>query len=79
MATTTGQTKAGPLRSIVTGGAANIGRAITEALLAGGGRVAIGQRSPDARFFKQPRFQWGLFTGTKGSDLKPANEYQPMG
>ena len=45
MATTTGQTKAGPLRSIVTGGAANIGRAITEALLAGGGRVAIGQRT----------------------------------
>ncbi len=45
MATTTGHTKAGPLRSIVTGGAANIGRAITEALLAGGGRVAIGQRN----------------------------------
>ncbi len=40
--------------------------------------VAIGQRSPDARFFKQPRFQWGLFTGTKGSDLKPAHEYQPI-
>ena len=40
--------------------------------------VAIGQRSPDARFFKQPRFQWGLFTGTKGSDLKPATEIQPI-
>ena len=40
--------------------------------------VAIGQRSPDARFFKQPRFQWGLFTGTKGSDLKPAEEVQPI-
>ncbi len=32
-------------RAIVTGGAANIGRAITEALLARGGRVAIGQRN----------------------------------
>ena len=40
--------------------------------------VAIGQRSPDARFFKQPRFQWGLFTGTKGSDLEPATEIQPI-
>ena len=34
-----------PLRVIVTGGAANIGRAITEAFLARGGRVAIGQRN----------------------------------
>lgn len=34
-----------PLRAIVTGGGANIGRAITEALLATGGRVAIGQRN----------------------------------
>ena len=33
---------------------------------------------PTARFFKQPRFQWGLFTGTKGSDLKPATEIQPI-
>lgn len=40
--------------------------------------VAIGQHSPDARFFKQPRFQWGLFTGTKGSDLEPATETQPI-
>jgi len=49
----------------------------TEARRAGF-RVTIGQRSPDARFFKQPRFQWGLFTGTKGSDLKPATEIQPI-
>lgn len=35
-----------PLRAIVTGGATNIGRAITEALLTRGGRVAVGQ--PDA-------------------------------
>jgi len=34
-----------PPRVIVTGGAANIGRAITEAFLARGGRVAIGQRN----------------------------------
>jgi hypothetical protein len=40
--------------------------------------VAIGRYPPDARFFKQPRFQWGLFTGTKGSDLKPATEIQPI-
>jgi len=40
--------------------------------------VVIRQRSPDARVFKQPRFQWGLFTGTKGSDLKPATEIQPI-
>ena len=33
-----------PLRAIVTGGATNIGLAITEAFLARGGRVAIGQR-----------------------------------
>ena len=36
---------AGGPRAIVTGGAANIGRAITEALLAAGGRVVIGQRN----------------------------------
>ena len=40
--------------------------------------VAIGRRSPAAQFWKQPRFQWGLFTGTKGSDLKPAPEIQPI-
>ena len=40
--------------------------------------VAIGQRSPSLQFWKQPRFQWGLFTGTKGSDLKPATEIQPI-
>jgi NAD(P)-dependent dehydrogenase (short-subunit alcohol dehydrogenase family) len=34
------------LRAIVTGGATNIGRAITEAFLAGGGRVAVGQPDP---------------------------------
>ena len=33
-----------PLRAIVTGGATNIGLAITEAFLARGGSVAIGQR-----------------------------------
>ena len=32
-----------PLRIIVTGGATNIGRAITEAFLAQGARVAVGQ------------------------------------
>jgi len=35
-----------PLRVIVTGGATNIGRAITEAFLAGGGRVVVGQPDP---------------------------------
>jgi len=35
-----------PLRAIVTGGATNIGLAITEALLATGGRVAVGQPDP---------------------------------
>lgn len=49
----------------------------TEARRAGF-RVVIGQRSPDARFFKQPRFQWGLFVGAKGTDLKPATEIQPI-
>ncbi len=34
---------AGMLRVIVTGGATNIGRAITERLLAGGARVVVGQ------------------------------------
>lgn len=34
------------LRAIVTGGATNIGRAITEALLARGGRVVVGQPDP---------------------------------
>jgi len=33
-------------RVIVTGGATNIGRAITEAFLAAGGRVAVGQPDP---------------------------------
>lgn len=35
-----------PQRVIVTGGATNIGRAITEAFLARGGRVAVGQPDP---------------------------------
>jgi NAD(P)-dependent dehydrogenase (short-subunit alcohol dehydrogenase family) len=35
-------------RVIVTGGATNIGRAITEAFLAGGARVAVGQPDPRA-------------------------------
>ena len=34
------------LRAIVTGGATNIGRAITEEFLARGGRVAVGQPDP---------------------------------
>jgi len=33
-------------RAVVTGGATNIGRAITEAFLEGGGRVAVGQPDP---------------------------------
>jgi len=35
-----------PQRAIVTGGATNIGRAITESFLARGGRVAVGQPDP---------------------------------
>lgn len=35
-----------PVRAVVTGGATNIGRAITEAFLARGGRVAVGQPDP---------------------------------
>jgi 3-oxoacyl-[acyl-carrier protein] reductase len=35
-----------PQRAIVTGGATNIGRAISEAFLARGGRVAVGQPDP---------------------------------
>jgi NAD(P)-dependent dehydrogenase (short-subunit alcohol dehydrogenase family) len=34
------------LRAVVTGGATNIGRAITEAFLAQGGRVVVGQPDP---------------------------------
>jgi NAD(P)-dependent dehydrogenase (short-subunit alcohol dehydrogenase family) len=34
------------LRAVVTGGATNIGRAITETFLAQGGRVAVGQPDP---------------------------------
>ena len=34
------------LQAIVTGGATNIGRSITEALLARGARVAVGQLDP---------------------------------
>jgi NAD(P)-dependent dehydrogenase (short-subunit alcohol dehydrogenase family) len=45
MATLSQPSGAKPLRAIVTGGGANIGRAIAEALLATGGRVAIGQRN----------------------------------
>ena len=45
MSTTSTNGSARPLRAIVTGGAANIGRAISEALLARGGRVVIGQRN----------------------------------
>jgi NAD(P)-dependent dehydrogenase (short-subunit alcohol dehydrogenase family) len=35
-----------PRRIVVTGGATNIGRAVTEAFLAQGGRVAVGQPDP---------------------------------
>lgn len=45
-----------PLNAIVTGGAANIGRAIVESLLAGGGRVAVGQRRPEAAAALVERF-----------------------
>lgn len=45
-----------PLNAIVTGGAANIGRAIVEALLAGGGRVVVGQRQPGAAAALVERF-----------------------
>lgn len=45
MATTSEQPRGGPQRVIVTGGSANIGRAITEAFLLRGGRVAVGQRT----------------------------------
>lgn len=37
-----------PMRAVVTGGATNIGRAITESLLARGARVAVGQRHLEA-------------------------------
>jgi NAD(P)-dependent dehydrogenase (short-subunit alcohol dehydrogenase family) len=36
-----------PMRIIVTGGATNIGRAITEAFLSQGARVAVGQPDPE--------------------------------
>jgi NAD(P)-dependent dehydrogenase (short-subunit alcohol dehydrogenase family) len=35
-----------PLRAVVTGGATNIGRAITEAFLVRGGKVVVGQPDP---------------------------------
>ena len=35
------------VRAVVTGGATNIGRAITESFLARGGRVVVGQPNPD--------------------------------
>lgn len=40
--------------------------------------VAIGLRSPDARVFKHVRYQWGLFVGRTGYNLKPATDIQPI-
>jgi hypothetical protein len=36
------------------------------------------RRGPDARVFLRSRWGWGLFVGTKGADLKPATEIQPI-
>lgn len=49
-----------------------------------GGRPRAGitveshRRSADARVFPRSRFQWGLFVGTVGDDLKPPQETQPV-
>ncbi len=36
------------------------------------------RRSADARTFPRSRFCWGLFVGTRGGDLKPPTEIQPI-
>ncbi|HUT37321.1 MAG TPA: hypothetical protein VNE39_27815 [Planctomycetota bacterium] len=45
---------------------------------AAGITVSSERRSPSATVFPHSRFQWGLFVGTKGSDLKPPTEVQPI-
>ena len=39
--------------------------------------VSAGHRSADSRLFRSPRFQWGLFLGTK-RDLAPPDRVQPI-
>ncbi len=40
--------------------------------------VSSYRRSASGQLFLQSRFQWGLFVGTKGHDLKPPAEVQPI-
>ncbi|MGD0094802.1 MAG: hypothetical protein ABSE73_33235, partial [Planctomycetota bacterium] len=40
--------------------------------------IQTNHRGADARLFPKMRFQWGFFAGTKGNDLQPPDQVQPI-